>query len=595
MPFNAKKRIAVIDYDKCHPDKCGGWYCESVCPVNRAGIECIIHEDENQPNIIEETCIGCLICVNKCPFGAISIVNLSIDPGLVLHQFGENLFRLHGYLTPRSGEIIGIVGRNGTGKTTALRILSGQLIPNMGDWKTDADWKNAIEKIPNKETQALFERIEKGEFKVAYKPQLVDQLPKHFNGTVREALQKADTQHQFQSVTETLELQSILERTFNQLSGGELQKVAIAATALREAGVYFLDEPSNFLDIKERVRAARFIQSLANPDTSVLVVEHDLILLDYLTDKVHLMYGTPAVFGMLSQIKNSREGLNQYLEGFSREENYRFRDHGLTFSGRTHSTARNPKELAQFPAMHKTLGEFHFETKGGKLYENEVIGIVGANGIGKTTFVKLLAGVLTPDEGPIQNQLSVSYKPQYLTVPATNASVEELLHREAQGRETQTLDTQIWTPLDLRPLFQKEVQTLSGGELQRLAIALSLSKESPLVLLDEPSAFLDIEQRLKTAKIIRSIAEQAHQTVLVVDHDLVFMDAISDRLMVFSGTPAKHGVATGPFEMEDGMNRLLAELQITVRREPTTQRPRINKTGSQLDEEQKKSGKYYYS
>src|SRR3989344_6788327 len=159
MYTEAKKRIAVIDYDQCHPRKCGGWYCEQVCPVNRSGTECIVHEDEKQPNIIEETCIGCLICVKKCPFDAISVVNLSIDPGMALHQFGENRFRLHRFALPRNGEVVGLVGRNGIGKTTAIQLLCGKTIPNLGNYSKPANWSAVLDAFRGKEAFVFFEKL----------------------------------------------------------------------------------------------------------------------------------------------------------------------------------------------------------------------------------------------------------------------------------------------------------------------------------------------------------------------------------------------------------------------------------------------------
>ncbi|MBS3061210.1 MAG: ribosome biogenesis/translation initiation ATPase RLI [Candidatus Diapherotrites archaeon] len=595
MYTEAKKRIAVIDYDQCHPRKCGGWYCEQVCPVNRSGTECIVHEDEKQPNIIEETCIGCLICVKKCPFDAISVVNLSIDPGDPLHQFDKNQFRLHGFPLPRNNEVVGIIGQNGIGKTTALKILSGRLVPNLGKYDQPATWDAVAEKYRGKEAFAIFDQLHQNKLSVAFKPQQVDKLPQSEKGKVKELLSKVDETNGYDAVIQTLGLENILERTLDQLSGGELQKIAIAATALRNADVYFFDEPSSFLDISQRMGIAQFIRNLAQTGKSVIVVEHDLILLDYLSDKVHLMYGKPSVFGIVSQIKNSREGINEYLEGYSREENYRFRDHSIEFFGKSAKNDKTAKPLFSYPALKKTLGAFSLDIEAGSLNRHEVIGVLGPNGIGKTTFVKILAGQLDADNQKLEQKLSIAYKPQYIQPPEEEQTVEELISKETKGADLETLKRTLFGPLDVLGLWPKNVNHLSGGELQRLAIGLTLAKDSQLILLDEPSAYLDVEQRIKIAKTIRSTTEQSGKTCLVVDHDLMFIDYLSDRLMVFDGTPAVHGTCRGPFTMEAGMNKLLSKMQITLRRDHATRRPRINKHGSQLDSEQKQSGKYYYT
>jgi len=135
---------------------------------------------------------------------------------------------------------------------------------------------------------------------------------------------------------------------------------------------------------------------------------------------------------------------------------------------------------------------------------------------------------------------------------------------------------------------------LSGGELQRVAIAGCLSQESDIILMDEPSAHLDVEQRLKATKAIRSIVNTRNASALIIDHDLVFLDYLANRVMFFDGVPSKYGMANSPVGMEEGMNALLKSLGITLRREKNG-RPRINKLDSVLDREQKKQGNYYYT
>lgn len=592
MDFDAKKRIAVIDYGQCNPQKCGGWYCESVCPVNRNQKECIFHENENQPNISEELCIGCMICVKKCPFDAISIINLSIDPGKPIHQFGENLFRLHRFPLPRNNETVGLVGRNGIGKTTALNILSGKITPNLGKYDATPHWENVLQEYRGKEAFAFFEKVSHNNVSIAIKPQDVTIIQKA-DKTIRELLQGVDEKQQFATAVQALGLEKILDRKPSQLSGGELQKIAIAATALKKAAVYFFDEPSSFLDIKERLRVAAYIQSLVNENTSVMVIEHDLILLDYLSDKIHLMYGTPGVFGMVSQVKTTREGINEYLEGHSREENYRFRDHSIEFFAKSVKDTKKAQALLEWPQLHKTLGNFELTAESNKLNKHEVVGILGPNGIGKTTFVNLLAGKLIPDNTKLEQKVKIAFKPQHLERPE-NKTVEEAF-REKTKLPMEELKATILRPFEIEPLWEKTFSTLSGGELQRTAIALTLAQDADLMLMDEPSAGLDVEQRISIAKTIRSFVEKTGKSALIVDHDLMFIDYISDRLMVFSGEPAKHGKATGPFDLRTGMNALLKEMQITLRRDKNTQRPRINKQDSVLDREQKQSGEYYYT
>jgi len=137
---------------------------------------------------------------------------------------------------------------------------------------------------------------------------------------------------------------------------------------------------------------------------------------------------------------------------------------------------------------------------------------------------------------------------------------------------------------------------LSGGELQRAAVALALARPATLYLLDEPSAYLDADERMSMARLLRRQVERQAVSALVVDHDVYFLDLACDALMVFSPeTPDKsRGKGEGPFPMREGMNRLLRTVDITFRRDAETLRPRINREGSVLDREQRAKGEYYY-
>ncbi|MBU0636115.1 ribosome biogenesis/translation initiation ATPase RLI [Candidatus Micrarchaeota archaeon] len=590
--MEAKKRIAVIDYEQCSPQKCGNWYCESVCPVNRNQKECISHEAQEQPHISEELCIGCLICVKKCPFNAISVINLSIEPGRVLHQFGENQFRLHRFPLPRFGEVIGLIGKNGIGKTTAIDCLSGKTIPNLGNFAEKGNWANVLETFKGKEAFAFFEKVSQNQVKIAVKPQNIEAI-RNAKQKIGKLLQQVDEKNQFQETIQELGLEKVLDHLPKELSGGELQKTAIAATALKKSDVYFFDEPSSFLDIRERLRIASFIRGLVTEKTSVMVVEHDLILLDYLSDKIHLMYGTPSVFGIVSQVKTSREGINEYLEGFSRDENYRFRYQSIEFFAKSAKETKKGAPLFSWPKLEKKLGSFELTVEKNCLNQHEVVGVLGPNAIGKTTFVQLLAGTLKPDNITLNQSLKIAYKPQYLERPK-NLTVTEAFQKKIKLSHEELSNT-ILKPLEIESVWEKKFSILSGGELQRTAIALTLAQNADIMLMDEPSAGLDVEQRISIAKTIRSTVERTGKSALIVDHDLLFTDYISDRLMVFSGKPAVQGKALGPFSMETGMNTLLKEMNITLRRDKTSKRPRINKSESVLDREQKKSGKYYYA
>jgi ATP-binding cassette subfamily E protein 1 len=584
-------RIAVIEKEKCNPIGCGNFLCIRVCPINKMGKECIIKGDDNKPKINEELCTGCGICPHRCPFNAISIINLpeELDKPPI-HQYGQNGFHLYSLPTPIFNKVVGIVGVNGIGKSTAIKILAGVLEPNLGRLESKkVNYDELIDYFKGTEAQVFFEKVRNKNIKISYKLQQIDLIPKQVKGKVKDLLKKVDEKKELKKIAKQLEIEKILDNDISKISGGELQRVAIAATVLKKADLYIFDEPSSYLDIKQRLKIAKFIKSLADENTAVIVIEHDLIVIDYMADLIHIMYGKQACYGIVSQLKSAKAGINAYLEGYLKEDNIRFRDHKIKFEAKPPIKKGKEHLLTYWPNMEKKLGKFQLKVTEGQIDKHEISGIIGENGIGKTSFVKLLAGVDQPDKGKLESNITVSYKPQKLEADSDELVMNVL--KDAIKKHTKD----IINPLNIKDLYIKKLNELSGGELQRVSIALALSKKCNLCLLDEPSAYLDVEQRLIVSKIIKNIAETSGISVLVVDHDLLFIDYLSDRLIVFEGQPAIQGIEKGPFPMEEGMNSLLEDVQITLRRDEESGRPRINKPGSVKDREQKNKGKYYYS
>lgn len=593
---NLIHRVAVLDQDLCQPRKCG-LECIIYCPVNKTGGECIIQRpDDGKAVISEDLCTGCTICIKKCPFDAIVIVNLAQEIGVdKIHQYGINSFRLYKMPIPKEGTVTGLVGRNGMGKSTIINLLSGNLRPNFGEFEKAPSWDEILKRTTNIELRKHFEKIQNKTLRTSIKPQLVYLIPKVFKGTVAELMKKYDERNVTQTLVSDLGLSNSLNKQLNTLSGGELQRVAVAVAAAKDADYYFFDEPSSFNDIFQRLAVGRVISNLAKEGKSVMIVEHDMSLLDYLSDNIYITYGEPGAYGIVSSLQSTKVGINNFLEGYIPTENIRFRDKAYKFDiSSVIESVLSMSSIIQYPALEKTLGQFRVKIEGGSIQQGEVIGIVGANALGKTTFMKILAGVDKLDNGSLETNAKISYKPQYLN-QEIEGDVRSLIYSVNNGPFEGTLSEEhVFSPLGLKKLYDKSVKGLSGGELQKVAVSLSLIREADIYALDEPSAFLDIEDRIIIAKFIQRFIKSKGKSALIIDHDIQLIDLVSDRLIIFDGTPGVEGSGTAPISKETGMNEFLKSLSISFRRDETSGRPRVNKENSRLDRQQKTEGNYYY-
>lgn len=488
------------------------------------------------------------------------------------------------FTSSQRNAVLGLLGRNGIGKTTSLDILSGKLKLNFGG--EEASNEKIKKHFAGNELLNYFSKIK--DKKISIKPQNLMEISKS-SIIVKDFIKKFAKESEFNKYSELFGINKILDRKLSQLSGGELQKLAILLTSLKKSDIYFYDEPLAYLDISERIKIAEFIKDkIAQIGKQVIVIEHDILVLDYITDFINIFYGKPSCYGAISEIKATRNAINEYLGGFLKEENVRFRDKRIEFR----FGARNLTEsriIAEFPEFTKTYGKegFKLESNGGKIYKG-ITAIAGKNATGKTTFIKCLAGLEETDFGKISlivkdEPLKVSYKPQYL------AGSEEIVISIVKKEK---VNPRLVERLSLENLFMKKLSELSGGELQRVAVASCLAREADIYLFDEPSAYLDIEERLNVAKLIKEVMNEKEKTCFVVDHDLLFLSYLADSIIVFSGESGKEGRASEVHEFSIGLSILLKELGITIRKDKDSGRPRINKKDSVLDREQKEKGRY---
>ena len=590
-------RVAVLDQDLCQPQKCG-LECIKYCPVNKSGAECVtINEESKKAQIDEDICNGCGICVKVCPFDAITIVNLASELATdKIHQYGANSFRLYKLPTPRKGEVVGLLGRNGMGKSTVVNILSGKLKPNLGRYENPPEWDEIFKHYSGTELKQHFQKIEQNQIRASIKPQQIHHLAEAFDGTGNELLDKYDERGITRELVRELGLQNSMEQSLKELSGGELQRIAVAAAASKDTEFYFFDEPSSYNDVFQRTGVARVIQGLAKIGKSVMVVEHDLTLLDFLSDYIEVLYGEPTAYGIVSNILSTKIGINVFLDGYLPNENVRFRDKKFSMDVSSSSTDifQEGSDIVNYPRLEKNFESFSVTIEPGRVRKGEVLGIMGANALGKTTMMKMIAGVQKPDVGSIDKKIKIAYKPQYLQNDI-DIEVIALLEKASGGPiEGSQEEEQILDPLKIRKLYNKSIKNLSGGELQKIAVASCLIQKVDLYALDEPSAFLDVEDRIAVAKFLQKFVRSYGKSAIVIDHDLQLMDLVSDSIIIFEGEAGKAGTATVPMPKPEAMNRFLKSLDMTFRRDEKSLRPRVNKIESRLDKDQKSSGNFYY-
>ncbi len=584
-------RIAVLIEEKCKPKSEAYDYLKKW--AGSCGAECI-QMNGDKFKILETACPPCFVRAKHCPGGAVVVVNLPAELKTdLIHRYSLNGFRLFRLPTPSRESVVGILGPNGMGKSTAFNILNGSIIPNLGDFEADELWwEDVIETLPRGELRDFLVDVSESEVTVALKPQYVDHIPKAVKGRVGELLSSVDERGVYQEMITKLGIGHLLERNLDQLSGGELQRVAICATLLKEADVYFFDEPSSYLDIHERMRIVKIIQELSE-HSRVIVIEHDLAVLDVLADLVHIVYGKKGAFGIFTPARSTRQAINAYLDGFLVEQNVRIRDKPIKFQ--THNDRSNElgNPVVTWGGLEKKLGDFNLKTGDGKVHQSEVVGVVGPNGTGKSTMIKILAGEHEYDAGWVTEDASISYKPQHIDIEM-DCDVQTWLDSEVGTKwRSGEYSVNVIRALGVDELLTKEVCNLSGGEAQAVAIAICLGREADLYLLDEPSAHLDANARMQAAKAIRKTMESNEKAAFVIDHDVYFIDIVSDSLLVFEGEGGKNGMAEGPFKLRAGMNRFLQGVDVTFRRDHDSKRPRINKNSSRKDREQRGKGDYY--
>jgi ATP-binding cassette subfamily E protein 1 len=666
-------RIAIVDKEKCKPTKCSK-ECIKRCPPQRSGkkvIEIIDIEDigfsksidssktivsivqnmEIDKNkiakIVESQCIGCGQCIPACPFSAIKIVNVPEENPLdIVHRYGPNAFRLYKLPLMKKNSVIGLVGQNGIGKTTLVDILSNKFLPNFEQFIKPPTAQEIITRFRGSVMQTYLKDLYGNKLVFSIKEQKIKQMIKgKQNFTVREYVYE---QLSIGSITGSTELNSdqlakldvlsltnLLENKLSTLSGGELQRLLICVTCLKPANVYIFDEPSNFLDVKQRLEVAKLIRSVSNTNTYVLVIEHDLSLMDYIADDIHILFGVPSAYGIVSNALTVSNGINEYLEGYIKTQNIRFRDEAFNLKQQneiqlselgTENASIIQRQLPNTISYDDTIityPNFTLKIPSGIIsLSNNINVILGENGTGKTTFINYLASHTDMScRSTPEHTWGISYKDQHTNIrkffnKTTNLypTVLELFFHSATKKAylDPVFQSDVISTLGIKQLEVRTLDELSGGELQRVMITYCLATPANIYLLDEPSSNLDIENRLAVTKAIKKFASSFDKCIFLIEHDIMMSVSIAQEFgskILFvkknitnnnENTLSKQTVSTvstvstisAPLDFLTGINYFLSEMGITMRIAGHN-RPRINKYGSQMDQEQKRNGTYY--
>ena len=606
-------RLAIIDPNKCKPTKCNK-ECKTWCPVERQGKQCVDIEEVGTlvktklAKISESNCIGCGICVKKCPYDAITIVNVPSEYGqFITHRYGENGFRLYDLPTLKPGQVHGIIGSNGGGKSSILSIFSGILLPNFEDLKHDPTTKTILTQFKGKETQKYFQKLYRKELTIVTKVQHVEScvLDMSVKEYMLSKIKMLDN-----DLAKSLDINPLLTKNMKVLSGGELQRVICATSLMSQADVYIFDEPSNFLDVKQRLKLARAIRNIATTDKYVLVVEHDLSMLDFMSDYITIVYGVPTAFGTSSMPHSTAEAINMYFDGYLPVENVKFRTAGYKLND-VGEIYEKPIETTITHSYSETIINYPNYTckiESGTFPISSSINIIlGENGSGKTTFINYISTMINSDK-----TFTISSKDQTLNISkfrlsdGTYPTVQELFYANIRTASNDSLFvSDVIRPLNIDKIKDRKINELSGGELQRICICLCLGTDAQIYFIDEPSACLDIEQRMIITKIIKKFVMHNNKIAFVVEHDLlmamILAQESNSQVIVASENEesiidAKSYTINAPCKSKEGVDKFLKQLDITVRMESSCAkhvRPRINKPNSTKDKEQKAQQKYY--
>ncbi|KAH0886923.1 hypothetical protein HID58_063019 [Brassica napus] len=493
------------------------------------------------------------------------VTNVANDVPLDIptHRYGPGSFDIHGLPNLYLGTVVGLLGGKSTGKTTCLKILAGQLKPNLGRFEDPPEWDEIIDHFDTEHIRTYLTRLQTNTLNVALKSQ--DLTVYRSSLTVRTSLEesKGTGFDSMEELIEDLDMTSMLDTCVTDLSDAELQRFAIASTIVQMADVYLFDEPTIFLDARQKYQVARVILSVVKPDRYVCITDNDMSVLDLVCD--HILYtGEETTSGEVH--------LDHYpltLEELSEEIV-------------TPPTYRYPETVV------KGFGTFSLHVMGGDLRSSEITVVLGNMHTGKTLFLEWLNRISVGQDFSHKDQKMIKCENRHDTV-ATH--LYRLIRFSSLDRVFQEL---VLKPLGIVKILDKRIKEVSQSTLQKIAIATCLGQEGARVfLLDEPSIHLDARERVIAAQTIKRFIAYSRKAALVVEQDFMMATYLADRVIVVQGEPGVQSTVNSPVLMSNGVNQYLSDLNITCRTNRFTSLARMNKPRSVEDEEQKTGGHFF--
>ncbi|WZZ55387.1 hypothetical protein YC2023_055494 [Brassica napus] len=497
------------------------------------------------------------------------VTNVANDVPLDIptHRYGPGSFDIHGLPNLYLGTVVGLLGGKSTGKTTCLKILAGQLKPNLGRFEDPPEWDEIIDHFDTEHIRTYLTRLQTNTLNVALKSQ--DLTVYRSSLTVRTSLEesKGTGFDSMEELIEDLDMTSMLDTCVTDLSDAELQRFAIASTIVQMADVYLFDEPTIFLDARQKYQVARVILSVVKPDRYVCITDNDMSVLDLVCD--HILYtGEETTSGEVH--------LDHYpltLEELSEEIV-------------TPPTYRYPETVV------KGFGTFSLHVMGGDLRSSEITVVLGNMHTGKTLFLEWLNRISVGQDFSHKDQKMIKCENRHDTV-ATH--LYRLIRFSSLDRVFQEL---VLKPLGIVKILDKRIKEVSQSTLQKIAIATCLGQVAHLegarvFLLDEPSIHLDARERVIAAQTIKRFIAYSRKAALVVEQDFMMATYLADRVIVVQGEPGVQSTVNSPVLMSNGVNQYLSDLNITCRTNRFTSLARMNKPRSVEDEEQKTGGHFF--